>query len=122
MFRTLDGTYHQRKCTNLHFEIGFQKATSVDDIPVKICIRTISEPLSKLINFSLVSSSFPKRLKIDMHMTVNCQCVLLAVGPNYIQFVYMCIFMYLIYVIYLGIFFTYLLTCVSGILLCDKFR
>ena len=45
---------------------GSKKATGVDGIPAKIfksCSRTISEPLSKLINFSLVTSTFPNRLK-----------------------------------------------------------
>ena len=45
---------------------GSKKATGVDGIPAKIfksCSRTISEPLSKLINFSLVTSTFPNILK-----------------------------------------------------------
>ena len=45
---------------------GSKKATGVDGIPAKIfksCSCTVSEPLSKLINFSLVTSTFPNRLK-----------------------------------------------------------
>ena len=39
-----------------------KKATGIDGIPAKIvksCCRTISKPLSKLINYSLANSTFP---------------------------------------------------------------
>ena len=42
-----------------------KKATGIDGIPAKIvksCCRTISKPLSKLINYSLANSTFPNRL------------------------------------------------------------
>ena len=44
-----------------------KKATGIDGIPaknVKSCCRTISKPLSKLINYSLANSTFPNRLKL----------------------------------------------------------
>ena len=51
---------------------GSKKATGVDGIPAKIfksCSRTKSEPLSKLINFSLVTSTFPNRPKTSTGYT-----------------------------------------------------
>ena len=44
-----------------------KKATGIDGIPAiffKSCCRTISKPLSKLINYSLSNSTFPNRLKL----------------------------------------------------------